>query len=270
IRLDVEATSGLPAVMADRDRSLQVLINLLSNAIKFSPAGGRVLLQVQRHENVVRFAVQDWGRGISPEHHERVFQRFQQLDSSSTREFSGTGLGLAISKTLVEEQGGNIWLESLLGQGSTFHFTLPIVPGSEGLAFSSGEPAQARRSHILVVEDDPYVRPVLIRLLQRYGLQVTHANDGFEALAAINLLQPDLVLLDIKMPGIDGLEVLYRMHQHPEMAHIPVIILTADDLNEDTRARGMELGARAYLEKPVGSERLINTINRVLAAEEQG
>ncbi|WP_129672450.1 ATP-binding protein [Candidatus Chloroploca sp. Khr17] len=270
IRLEVVATPGLPAVMADRDRSIQVLINLLSNAIKFSPAGGRVLLRVQRYENVVCFAVQDWGRGIPPEHHERVFQRFQQLDSSSTREFSGTGLGLAISKTLVEEQGGSIWLESAAGQGATFHFTVPIVPGSEGLAFSSGESIQARHSHILVVEDDPYVRPVLIRLLQRYGLQVTHANDGFEALAAINSLQPDLVLLDIKMPGIDGLEVLYRMHQHPEMAHIPVIILTADDLNEHTRARGMALGARAYLEKPIGSERLINTINRVLAAEEQG
>ncbi len=128
VSLDLNLGSGLPAVLADRDRALQILINLLSNAVKFSRPGQRVLLSAQRDEQMVCFTVRDWGRGIADEHQLRIFEKFQQIDSSATRDTGGTGLGLAISKALVEEHGGHMWLESTLGVGSSFSFTLPIVP----------------------------------------------------------------------------------------------------------------------------------------------
>jgi CheY-like chemotaxis protein len=373
ITVEVQLPPWLPSVLADRDRSVQIVINLLSNAIKFSSAGQRVVLSARRDGQMICFTVQDWGRGIAPEHQTRLFHKFQQIDSSATREVGGTGLGLAISKALVEEQGGRMWLESELAQGSSFSFTLPIAPGTTGgtglsarpralvaeaspsrraelcaaftaagwelqsvgsaadlqsLAINSevaliviglplshddetlirllrGLPSTAethilvltdsspgeqlryvelieraatpaavveratqlraeRHPLVLVVDDDPHVRPVLVRLLQRHGLRVVNASDGYGALAAVTAHRPDVVLLDIKMPGLDGFEVLRRMKANPETAHIPVIILTANDLSEPARAQGLDLGARAYLEKPIAYERLISAINAVI------
>ncbi len=376
IIIDVQLPPRLPLVLADRDRSLQILINLLSNAVKFSPEGQLVRLSARAEGQMVCFTVQDWGRGIAPEHQSRIFQKFQQIDSSATRDVGGTGLGLAISKALVEEQGGRMWLESEPARGSTFSFTLPLAPGAElqpgqarpkaivaegepslrgdlcvaleatgweaqpaadsaellallghggaslvvlGLPFGAdasllkglrtlpgaldasflllidrapaelprysetlpraSEPAAVaaraeqllaeRRPLVLVVDDDPNVRPVLVRLLQRHGLRVSNASDGYVALAAVEKLQPDVILLDIRMPGLDGFEVLRRLSANPVSAHIPVIILTANDLSETTRAQGLELGAKAYLEKPIAYERLISTINGVLRVGEK-
>lgn len=376
ISLEVQLPAWLPNVLADRDRSLQVLINLLSNAIKFSPAGQRVRLSAHRDGQMVSFTVQDWGRGIAQEHQTRIFQKFQQIDSSATRDVGGTGLGLAISKALVEEQGGRMWLESELARGSAFSFTLPVAPGAEGIdggrpralvaeadpaaraalctaleevgwearpaegvqtllgmagagearlvvvglplaiddeallralrasdgtadativLLTDAPPAELprhtealprqspaavvaaraeqlqaeRRPLVLVVDDDPHVRPVLVRLLQRHGLRVANASDGYSALAAVEKQQPDVMLLDIKMPGLDGFEVLRRLHANPATAAIPVIILTANDLSESARAQGLDLGARAYLEKPIAYERLISTITGVLRVGEK-
>jgi PAS domain S-box-containing protein len=377
IALEVQLPPWLPQVLADRDRSLQILINLISNGIKFSPAGQRVSVSASRDGSMICFSVRDWGRGIALEHQARIFQKFQQLDSSTTRDAGGTGLGLAISKALVEEQGGRMWLESEPGQGSTFSFTLPTAPGVESGEGGAGRPralvaesdtalrgalcialaemgweplpastapallalagsgeagmvlmglplneaddellprlrampgtAEAlllllsdtppadlprrsatlprastpaevaayaerlrveRRPLVLVVDDDPHVRPVLVRLLQRYGLRVVNASDGYSALATVERQRPDVMLLDIKMPGLDGFEVLRRLKGDPTTAGIPVIILTANDLSETTRAQGLALGARAYLEKPIAYERLISTINGVLRAGE--
>ena len=370
LAVELQLSPGLPAVLADRDRATQILINLLSNAIKFSPTGQRVVLSVRHDGPLVSFTVQDWGYGIAPEQQGRLFQKFQQIDSSATREAGGTGLGLAISKALVEEQGGRIWLESEPTQGSSFSFTLPIVPGSEGVAAQSqvlvavavphrrdelcaaftaagwmahpaanvaeiqtlvqhhevslvvldlplseandvlvrqlrsypgtaearflllsdtppaGLPrsvtslgraalpaaviAQAehiraeRRPLVLVIDDDAHVRPMLVRLLQRHGLRAVNASDGYAGLAAVNTYRPDVVLLDIKMPGLDGFEVLRRLKANPATAAIPVLILTANDLDESAREQGLSLGASAYLEKPIAYERLISAINGVI------
>lgn len=370
ISVELQFPRWLPSVLADRDRSLQVLINLLSNAIKFSSASQRVVLSARHDGQMVVFAVRDWGRGIAAEHQSALFQKFQQIDSSATRDVGGTGLGLVISKALVEEQGGRMWLTSAAGEGSTFSFTLPLAPGSASgperplalLAEAASERhatlsaaleeagwdvrsatstaqlvaiadldavdlvvlgwileardeallrqlrtlpgtldapllllrdhppaqpsrylttlpadaspeavvAQARqlraewRPLVLVVEDDPHVRPVLVRLLRRYGMRVASASDGYGALAALERNRPDLVLLDLKMSGLDGFEVLRRIQASPAIAHIPVIILTANDLSEAARAQGRALGACAFLEKPVAYERLVSTINSVL------
>jgi PAS domain S-box-containing protein len=128
IMVELQIAAGLPAVLADRDRSIQILLNLLSNAIKFSFAGQRVVLSAHDDGQMIVFAVQDWGRGIATEHQTALFQKFQQIDGSTTRDVGGTGLGLAISKALVEEQGGRMWLESTVGVGSTFSFSLPCAP----------------------------------------------------------------------------------------------------------------------------------------------
>jgi len=372
IRLHLELADPLPPVYADRDRAVQVLINLLSNAIKFSPAGQRVLLTARRDGAQVHFAVRDWGRGIAPEDQARLFQKFQQIDSSSTRDVGGTGLGLAISRALVEEHGGRMWLESAPAAGSIFHFTLPAADAAHaaealpplvllgagpatapalrdallgaGLRVSEAEPERlvelaealrpdlllaelpagpggaellrqlradpfaqaaplvliaaeaegaresgalppdsppervaaaalaaiaAPRPLVLVVEDDPHVRPVLVRLLQRQGLRVGQASDGYSALAAAARLRPDVILLDIKMPGLDGYEVLRRLRASPTTAGVRVIILTASDLDEASRARARELAADEYLEKPIAAERLFAAIGRVLAQSEE-
>jgi PAS domain S-box-containing protein len=264
IGVEIKVRQGLPRVLADRDRSVQILVNLLSNAIKFSHPGQRVLLGARRDGAMVSFTVQDWGRGIAPEQQARLFQKFQQLDSSSTRDVGGTGLGLAISKALVEEQGGRMWLDSHLGEGSSFSFTLPLAPGAEdegAQAVGEGQPL------VLVVDDDPHVRPVLVRLLRRYGMRVSSASDGYAALGAVEAQPPDVILLDIKMPGLDGFEVLRRLKARPATAAIPVIILTADDLSDSTRAQGRDLGAHAYLEKPIAYERLINSVNAAIGRD---
>lgn len=376
ISVELELSPLLPPVITDRDRSVQILVNLLSNAIKFSPSGQRVVLSARRDGQMVCFTVRDWGRGIAADQQARLFQKFQQLDSSATRDVGGTGLGLAISKALVEEQGGRIWLESEPARGSLFSFTLPIAPGADGVeqrpvqtrvlvaasdalqrdelcaacaavgwdARPSADGAELlglageaeaglallalplspddatllrqlraapglieapllvladlvpelprgvtvvpkatglaqviataqrlyaeRRPLVLVVDDDPYVRPVLMRLLQRHGLRVNEASDGYAALEAVARRPPDVILLDIRMPGLDGFEVLRRLSASQHSASIPVIILTANDLSETTRAQGLELGAKAYLEKPIAYERLVSTISGVLASEE--
>jgi PAS domain S-box-containing protein len=381
IALDLALSEELPPISADRDRALQVLTNLLSNAIKFSNSGQQVTISAELVAGAVCFAVRDEGRGIAPEHHARIFERFQQIDSSSTREVGGTGLGLAICKALIEEHGGRIWLDSGLGNGATFSFTLPLASGDEtpkpvspatsrqtilvaddnpvirevmrdlfeeaGYAvaeadggaealrlarllqpalltldvmmpdldgfdviqvlrndpitrdlpvlFVSASPEhergvalggsgfllkpfapeelleQARRLIIpqaplvLVVEDDAHVRPVLVRVLERGGFQVADAADGLAALELVQRLPPDLVLLDIRMPGVDGYEVLRRLKQHPAYQHIPVVVLTASDLGDAARKHVLDMGAALFLEKPIGSEELLMEIKRLLS-----
>lgn len=377
IAIDVDLQTRMPKVFADGDRSAQIMVNLISNAIKFSAQGQRVLLGARHEGATICFTVRDWGRGIAREDQGRLFQKFQQIDSSATRDVGGTGLGLAISKALVEEQGGRIWLDSEPGKGSTFSFTLPVIPEAEqfvdlgvphplallcclgwasaaveaGLRKAGWEiyeaadlamiPALAqatppdiliialppddsaaaalldglaadeathmalvlavgtggarnrprvvllppdaspdtiiegavsamamRQPHILVVDDDPYVRPVLVRLLQRHGLRVTNVGDGFSALAAIERVRPDVVLLDVKMPGIDGTEVLRRIKENPATAATRVIILTANDLGDSLQSQVMQLGANGYLEKPITYERLISAVMAAVVPDE--
>ncbi|ACB75436.1 ATP-binding protein [Opitutus terrae] len=250
---------------ADSYRLRQVLLNLLGNAVKFTPAGGRVQISVtaagEGDPRPVRFEIRDTGIGMDETTLRRIFERFTQADSSTTRRYGGTGLGLAISFRLVEMMGGRLAVESAPGQGSIFYFTLPLRP-VDAPAHVPG-PAEALPSrlnlHVLVAEDNATNRQILGRQLTRLGCTFTLAADGVAALAALQQEPlPDLILMDCHMPNLDGWETTRRLRGEAasspglrqKAASLPVIALTAAAFPEE-RARCQEAGMNDFLAKPV-------------------
>jgi PAS domain S-box-containing protein len=209
---------------ADPDRILQVLTNLLSNAIKFSPAGAEVALTVERGEGEVLFRVRDQGRGIPADRLESIFERFSQVDSSDARDKGGTGLGLAICRSIVQQHGGRIWVESAPGEGSTFTFTLPapFLPQPRPVEADDGEGPL-----ILVCDDDPSVLTVVEEILRGWGYRTAGVGDGQSAVREAVRLHPDAILLDMMMPGMTGADTLTALRQRPDTRAIPVVILSA-------------------------------------------
>jgi signal transduction histidine kinase/DNA-binding response OmpR family regulator len=253
------------ALVGDVARTRQILVNLLGNAVKFTPRGEvRVELSAQpldggRYE--AHFAVVDTGIGIPGEELDRLFVAFDQLDGSLARQQGGTGLGLAISRRLTELMGGRIWVESTVGQGSTFHFTLP----GEAAPAPPRRPADpvgmdrglARRHplSILLAEDHPVNRRVMVGLLEHLGYEADLASNGLEVLAALECRSYDVVLMDIQMPEMDGLEVTRRIRLHTGQPragrHQPrIVALTAHAMSGD-RERCLAAGMDGYLSKPV-------------------
>jgi signal transduction histidine kinase/CheY-like chemotaxis protein/tetratricopeptide (TPR) repeat protein len=264
VRLVAEAAAGLPPVRADRDRLLQVLTNLASNAVKFSPAGAEVRLRAGLAPGGgVSFRVEDRGPGIPAEGLARLFHRFVQLDASDTRARGGTGLGLAISKAIVEQHGSQLEVESEVGRGSTFHFTLPPLapPAPTGRAprGTAGVP------HVLVVEDEPRLASVLQRLLGGEGFRVSLVGSLAAAraqLAAPDAPLPDAVLLDVTLPDGDGLALLAELRARAPT--LPVIVLSALEPAADFRpAPG---GLTAWLLKPFEEAELLATLRRGVRA----
>jgi signal transduction histidine kinase/ActR/RegA family two-component response regulator len=246
------------AVLGDQHRTRQVLLNLLSNAIKFTLQGGvRVALSSRQLDDgrlEVRFSVTDTGPGIGTEDLDRLFVAFQQLDGSSSRTYGGAGLGLAISKRLTELMGGTITVDTTPGLGSAFHFT---IVGEPTALFSPRpfEPRQARSAidsplRILLAEDEAVNRVVIAGMLQHLGYQADSVNNGIEALQALERQAYDVVLMDVQMPGLDGLETTRRIRSTPRnQPHI--IALTAHALAGD-RERCLAAGMNDYLTKPLG------------------
>ncbi len=209
---------------ADPDRILQVLTNLLSHAIKFSPPGGEVSLTVEPGEGEVVFRVRDQGRGIPPDRLESIFERFSQVDSSDARDKGGTGLGLAICRSIVQQHGGRIWVESAPGAGSTFTFTLPTAFAPEPrMAESAGGDGPL----ILVCDDDPSILSVVEEILRGWGYRTVGVRDGESALREAVRLHPDAILLDMMMPGMTGSDTLQALRRRPDTRAIPVVILSA-------------------------------------------
>lgn len=245
------------ALLGDPHRTRQVLLNLLSNAIKFTREGGvRVALSSRLLDEgriEVRFSVTDTGPGIGSEDLDRLFVAFQQLDGSSSRPYGGAGLGLAISKRLTELMGGKITVETAPGLGSIFHFT--IVGEPTALSSPHFEPWQARSVvhsplRILLAEDEAVNRIVIVGMLQHLGYQADSVNNGIEALQAFERQAYDVVLMDVQMPGLDGLEATRRIRSSPRnQPHI--IALTAHALAGD-RERCLAAGMNDYLTKPLG------------------
>lgn len=250
VRLEHEEQSGI-AVWCDALRTKQVLLNLLSNAVKFTPAGGSVTLRTGPLQDQVAISVSDTGIGIPAEQHDAIFDRFHQVGSTTKGVREGTGLGLAITKTLVEKMGGRIWVESEVGQGSRFTFTLDRhnVPLSG-------------KTKVLVVDDEASAAQLMEDYLKPEGYDVDITGNIESALVAMASQRPDVVILDLRLPGPQsGLDLLKRLKENPETRDIPVVIASVLDPSASSANR---MGAAAYLMKPIRKQRLLDVLNSVV------
>ncbi|MDF2486007.1 MAG: arcB1 [Herbinix sp.] len=265
-------SSELPInLYGDPNRLRQVLNNLINNAIKFTEKGGISICIKNRFESdeeiQLEFIVKDTGIGITEEDANKLFRSFSQIDASYTRKHGGTGLGLIISKQLVEMMGGQIKVESVFKEGSTFSFWLPF---KEGKGFEPKNSVitnvtQERQYHILLAEDDPVNQTVLSRMLETKDHKVVVVNNGLKALEAYKNHRFDVILMDIQMPVMDGVEAVKRIRElEDNNSHIPIIAVTAFSLLGD-RERFLNMGMDEYLSKPIKMDDLHQMINNVIA-----
>ncbi|MEE9198827.1 MAG: ATP-binding protein, partial [Dehalococcoidia bacterium] len=263
----LQSPEELPTIQADRRRVGQVLGNLLSNAAKFSPETAPITISAEQEGEQVTVHVRDQGRGIPPEKLPHLFKKFSRLDDDSRARLSGSGLGLALCKGIVEAHGGRIWADSQGdGQGSTFSFSLPVaqvtpVADTARRADHLGRVRRTgERTRILVVDDEPQVLRFLRRSLDEAGYQPIVTNDPSQVTRLMEVEEPDLVLLDLVLPGTNGFDLLQRIR---EFTGVPVIILTAQDESEDA-VRALKLGADDYMTKPFSPSELLARIEAVL------
>jgi len=254
-RVSIEVEPGLDLVESDELRFKQVVVNLLSNAVKFTPDGGHVDVAAYRSGAQVAVTVRDDGPGIASEEREKIFEAFQQGRRGAAKE-EGTGLGLTLCRRIVALMGGRMWLESEVGVGSTFGFAIPSGRSPLDDDGATGAPADA--PVVVLVDDDRASLDLLAAYLDGLGLHVVRARDGLAALQAVQASAPVAVVLDIRLPGMDGWQVLERMKGEASTRAVPVII--ASILEE--RARGLALGAAEYLVKPVGRDELVDALRR--------
>ena len=250
IAIQTKVSAGLEA-WADRVRVHQLLLNLMSNAIKFTPAGGRIQVEATEQGRHVSISVTDTGIGIQPEHHESIFDVFYQVAATTKGVREGTGLGLAICRRLVEQMGGRIWVESEPGKGSKFTFTLPAV----GVA--SGQPYR-ERPVVLVLEDDQAARELLREYLDAEQFDLVFVESIRETLVKALEVRPDVVLLDLLLPGESGFEALRSLKGLRETRDIPVAVVSV--LADESV---LKLGAAAFLTKPVAREKLVAVVRRL-------
>ena len=296
INLGLEIPLHLPHICLDERRIRQVLINLLNNAVKFTPDRGSVTLTVTLNPvpktiapriddpvpddsdrstltihptHILDFAVTDTGIGIAPEHYDRLFQPFIQIDSALNRHYEGTGLGLSLVKRMVELHGGQVKVTSEVGVGSCFTVTLPcsvaidLEPSPESpLSLHPRDPANAPL--ILIVEDNEANVITLSSYLQAKGYRLLCANDGENAIVLAQSEKPDLILMDIQMSGMDGIEATQKIRQDPELARTPIIALTALAMEGDAD-RCLAAGANAYVTKPIRLKQLTTLMQGFLS-----
>lgn len=259
------------AVVADPTRLKQVLVNLLSNAAKYNRQGGSIRIDCRlRDDERMRLSVADTGHGIAADKLGLLFQPFERLGVSELTAIEGTGIGLAISKRLIELMGGTIGVDSAPGQGSTFWIELPLALGPQqaAAAVPAASPDVARGTHkMLYVEDNAAnLKLVEAMLRNRPDLTLLSASNGEYGLELAQRYLPDVILLDIHLPGMDGYAVLKALQAQPETRGIPVIALSADAMPLDVE-RGLAAGFRRYLTKPVKLPELVEAIGRVMAAK---
>ncbi len=267
--LVVQCPAAIGSMHADITKLRQSLFNLLSNASKFTE-NGTITLTVERQDvGWITFRVSDTGIGMTPQQQAKLFQSFTQADASTTRKYGGTGLGLVITQQFCTLMGGTIEVESEAGQGTTFTLRLPeqvqaLQPerssqngqSETGAGVSAMSASVAGASTILVIDDDPSVHDLMQRVLSREGFHVITAQSGQEGLRLAREQAPDVILLDVRMPNLNGWEVLSRLKSDPELASIPVVMVTIDD----DQALGSALGAVDYLLKPVDYDRLLTLL----------
>jgi CheY-like chemotaxis protein len=246
--------------MGDRDRLNQVLTNLVSNAIRYTPEGGEIEVLAYPVEGAVRVDVRDTGIGISPEDLGRIFERFYRADHPLVQEAGGSGLGLSIAKMFVEMHGGRLWVESELGKGSAFTLVLPMPVRGEGQDRRLPTHLMARTRTILIVEDEPDIAQLIKRQLEDSGYRVSVLGSGPSVVAVVEDSQPDLVILDLILPDMDGMDVLRDLKANIITADVPVIVSTV--VPDDGSA--WKLGIVDYLTKPLSNEDLLRSVEKAL------
>ncbi|MBI5295206.1 MAG: GAF domain-containing protein [Chloroflexi bacterium] len=255
IRLVKNLENNLPHAFADPIRVRQVLINLFSNAAKFTDEG-QITVEARLQTGVegkpeIYIGVTDTGPGIAEKDQGKLFQPFSQVDDAPTRKTGGSGLGLSISQRLIQMHGGQIGLNSIVGEGSTFHFTLPV--------YHEPQQPESNSRLVLAIDDDPQVISLYERYLQSSGYQVIPLSDPSQAVRRVAELKPFAITLDIMMPGVDGWQVLTELKSNPETRDIPVMICSIIEEQE----RGFSLGAADYLVKPILEEDLVHALDRL-------
>ena len=255
-------------LVGDPLRLGQVLINLANNAVKFTDTGEIVvsteLVKKNKDRISLKFSVSDTGIGLTEEQAGKLFQSFTQADTSTTRKYGGTGLGLTISKRLVEMMNGEIWVESEPGQGSTFNFTATFGLGREEVKKRFSPSADLRGMKVLVVDDNPTSREILRDMMESFSFEVTLAATGQEGITEIEKADKDkpfeMVIMDWKMPGMDGIEASRRIKEHPGLSHVPHIVMVTAYGREEVMRNAEKVGLDGLLLKPVSPSVLFDTI----------
>ncbi|MCB0542971.1 MAG: AAA family ATPase [Saprospiraceae bacterium] len=252
-------------IRSGRSKLKQILMNLLSNAIKFTAAGKNIFLRAGFEDNNIVLEVQDEGIGIEPDQQAFIFDPFVQADASVTREYGGTGLGLSITQKMVELLGGHIELKSKPGEGSLFRVFLPYVPpqrtGVQQVEFVWDKIKIPKNARILVVEDNPMNQEMIKGIFNEMQHDILVANDGMEGVKLANKYQPDLIFMDIHMPGMDGYEAMRMIRQSNKKT--PIVALSADAFREQQQ-EALESGFSDYLTKPIQLQDLIGCLNKYL------
>ncbi len=254
ITLTVQVADDVGVVEADELRFKQVVLNLLSNAVKFTPDGGSVSVSAYRKGAELNVTVTDTGIGVPPEDQERIFESFQQGRRGASKE-EGTGLGLTLTRRIIGLFGGRMWLESTPGEGSTFGFAIPGALQRQDVT----SPGQHELPVAVLVDDDRASLDLISAYLDGSPIRVLRARDGVEGLELVRRALPAAVVLDIKLPRLDGWQVLTELKADPVTAEIPVVIASV----VDDSAHGMALGAAVYLRKPIGREELVEALRQV-------
>jgi CheY-like chemotaxis protein/nitrogen-specific signal transduction histidine kinase len=281
LKLNIDLPAGLPARMFNGDplRLGQILLNLAGNALKFTPGGSitlRARIVVDNADDLLlRWEVQDTGIGISTEDQQRLFTAFEQADGSMTRRYGGTGLGLAISKRLAQMMGGEIGVESEPGRGSTFWFTVRLRKAASAATVPPPSPGASRRApderlldahagaRILLAEDEPVNQEVSRGLLEDAGLSVDLAADGSEAVALASRNRYDLILMDMQMPNLNGVDATQAIRRDSLNTATPILAMTANAFEED-RQTCLAAGMNDFVAKPVEPDHLYEALLRWL------
>lgn len=263
LRLDITPEADV-IIEADERKLKQIMFNLVSNAVKFTPPNGTVDVSAIREEHFIEITVTDTGVGIKEKDVPKLFQPFTQLESVYTKEFEGTGLGLALTRQLVELHGGRVWVESKFGVGSRFCFNFPLAQAAAKVP-SPNRPDTIPGSGntILLIEDDPLTQTSLKCALQCKGYRVLRANNGMNGISMARSDKPDLIILDLMMPGVSGFDVADHLNDENTAPNTPILVLTAMDLSAADRTR---LSGKVWRIAEKGTLSTLNLISLVESA----
>jgi signal transduction histidine kinase/ActR/RegA family two-component response regulator len=267
ITLVPNISQNIPAYLhTDLHRLKQVISNLLSNAIKFTEQGKRITVLIECENDFLKVSVKDEGKGIAKEKQKEIFSAFGQEDTSTTRKYGGTGLGLTISAQLVELLGGELQVQSEVGVGSEFYFSIPVEIGQKNHTEALSDEEAPLSGHILIVEDNKTNQMLMRILLEELDLTFDIANDGSESIEMFKTNKYDLILMDENMPNMNGIEAtknIIKIEKDKALEHTPIIALTANAVSGD-RERFLESGMDEYLSKPIDETKLFQTLNQFL------